>query len=114
LKGVIEEIGKRYRFAKAPANELDFDEQRSLAFKAGTFTGVRKVPVYVSLGIYNDGFVADTVSSTDESSEFLNDLRKWLDDTYGLAVPKERSVIYVSQIDFQSEVSLVNLSRRLE
>jgi hypothetical protein len=114
LKGVFEEIGKRYRFAKAPANELDFDEQRSLAFKAGTFTGARNVPVMVGLGIYNDGFVADTTSSTDEATEFLNDLAKWLNDTYGLAVPKERKVAYVSNIDFQSEVSLTNLNRRLE
>ena len=114
LKGVIEEIGKRYRFAKAPANELDLDEQRSLAFKAGTFAGVRKVPVIVGLNIYNDGLAADTVSSTDESTEFLLDLAKWLNDTYGLIVPKERRVLYLSQIDFQSEVSLTNLNRRLE
>jgi hypothetical protein len=114
LKAVIEEIGKRYRFAKAPANELDLDEQRSLAFKAGTFTGARKVSIIVGLNIYNDGLAADTVSSTDESTEFLLDLAKWLNDTYGLAVPKERRVIYLSQIDFQSEVSLINLNRRLE
>ncbi len=113
-KGVIEEIGKRYRFAKAPKNELDFDEQRSLSFKAGTFTGARNVPVMVGLNIYNDGMVADTTSSTDETTEFLNDLAKWLNDTYGLAVSKERRVIYLSQINFQSEVSLTNLNRRLE
>jgi hypothetical protein len=114
LKGVIEEIGKRYRFAKAPANELDFDEQRSLAFKAGTFTGARKIPIMVGLNIYNDGLVADTVSSTDESTEFLLDLAKWLNDTYGLTVPKERRVNLLSQIDFQSDISLTNLNRRLE
>jgi hypothetical protein len=114
LKGVIEEIGKRYRFAKAPTNELDFDEQRSLAFKAGTFTGARKVPVIVGLNIYNDGLVADTVASTDESTEFLIDLALWLNNTYGLAVPKERKVNFLSQVDFQSDVSLINLNRRLE
>ena len=114
LKGVIEEIGKRYRFAQAPKNELDFDEQRSLSFKAGTFTGARKVPIMVGLNIYSDGWAADTMSSTDEATEFLNDLMKWLNDTYGLAVPKERRVNYLSQIDFQSEMSLINLNRRLE
>jgi hypothetical protein len=114
LKGVIEEIGKRYQFAKAPKNEIDYDDQRSLAFKAGTFTGARGVPLVVGLSIYNDGFVADTVSSTDETTEFLLDLTKWLNDTYGLAVPKERGVKFLSQIDFQSEVSLINLNRRLE
>jgi hypothetical protein len=114
LRGVIEEIGKRYRFAKVPANQLDLDEKHSLAFKGGTFTGARSVPIIVSLNIYNDGFVADTMSSTDETTEFLNDLTKWLYDTYGLTVPKERRVLYLSQIDFRSDVSLTNINRRLE
>jgi hypothetical protein len=114
LKGVVEEIAKRYQFAKAPKNELDFDDQRSLPFKSGTFVGQRKVPLLVGLSIYSDGLVADTMSSTDESTEFLNDLAKWLSDTYGLTVPKERRVNYLSQIDFRSEASLINLNRRLE
>jgi hypothetical protein len=114
LKGVIEEIAKRYQFAKAPKNELDFDDQRSLSFKGGTFVGQRKVPILVGLNIYFDGFVADTMSSTDETIEFLNDLAKWLNDTYGLAVPRERRVNYLSQIDFRSDVPLVSLNRRLE
>jgi hypothetical protein len=114
LRGVVEEIAKRYQFAQAPKNELDFDDQHSLSFKSGTFVGQRKVPLLVSLNIYSDGLVADTMSSTDESTEFLNDLAKWLSDTYGLTVPKERRVNYLSQIDFRSEVSLINLNRRLE
>jgi hypothetical protein len=114
LKGVLEEIAKRYQFAKAPKDELDFDDQRSLSFKSGTFVGERKVPLLVNLNIYSDGWIADTMSSTDESTEFLNDLAKWLNDTYGLAVPKERKVNYLSYVDFHSEVSLTNLNRRLE
>jgi hypothetical protein len=113
LKGVMEEIGKRYQFAKTPKNELDFDEQRSLSFKSGTFLGQRKVPALVALNIYSDGIVADTMSSTDESTEFLTDLAKWLSDTYGLNVPKERKVNYLSQIDFQMEATLVDLNPRL-
>ncbi|SRR6266851_935026 len=114
LKGVVAEVTKRYQFAQAPKHELDFDDQRSLAFKGGTFVGQRKVPLLVALSIYSDGLVADTMSSTDESTEFLNDLAKWLSDTYGLNVPKERRVNYLSQIDFRSDVSLINLNRRLE
>lgn len=114
LKGVVEEITKRYQFAKAPRNELDVDEQKSLAFKGGTFVGRRKVPLLVGLSIYTDGFVADTMSSTDEATEFLDDLAKWLSDTYKLVVPKQRTVGYLSQIDFQSEVPLVGLNPRLK
>lgn len=112
LRGVLEEIGKRYQFAKTPKNEFDYDDQRSLAFKSGTFVGQRKVALFVNLGIYSDGFVADTMSSTDESTEFLDDLAKWLSDTYGLTVPKERRVLYLNQIDFRMETPL-GLSPRL-
>jgi hypothetical protein len=113
LRGVLEELGKRYQFAKTPKNELDFDDQNSLAFKSGTFVGQRKVSLLVGLNIYTDGIVADANSSTDESSEFLNDVAKWLQDTYGLTIPKERRVAYLSQMDFQWEVSLGNLNPRL-
>jgi hypothetical protein len=114
LRGVLEAITQRYQFVQAPKNELDFDAQRSLAFKAGSFTGRRNVPLIVGLNLYTDGIIADTMSSTDDSTEFLQDLAKWLNETYGLVVPKERRVGYLSQLDFQSDFSLLNLNRRLE
>jgi hypothetical protein len=114
LRGVLEQLAQRYQFVKAPKNELDLDDRRSLAFKGGTFIGRRKVPIMVGLDIYSDGVVADTTSSTDESTEFLDDLAKWLSDAHGLTVPKEHRVGYVSQVDFHSDVPLINLNRRLE
>jgi hypothetical protein len=114
LKGAIEEITRRYQFAKAPKNELDFDEQRSLSFKNGTFTGTRKVPLLLNFNVYSDGFVTDTMSSTEESAEFLNDLARWLKETYGLVVPRDHRENYLSQIDFHSDVSMINLNHRLE
>jgi hypothetical protein len=114
LTGVIEELAKRYQFATAPRNELDFDEQRSLSFKAGTFLGARGVPVLVGLNIYADGIVADTMSTTDESAEFLHDLSKWLDQSYGLVVPKQRTEDFLSQIDFKWDHSLEEINPRLE
>lgn len=113
LRGVLEEIAKRYQFAKTPKNELDFDEQHSLSFKSGTFLGQRKVPLLIHLNVYSDGIVADTTSDTDESTEFLNDVSRWLNDTYGLAVPKDRTEKYLSQIDFQMAAPLTVLNPRL-
>jgi hypothetical protein len=114
LKVVIEEIAKRYQFAQAPKNELDLDEKRSLAFKGGTFVGPRKVPIMVGLDVYNDGMVADTTSSTEESTDFLVDLTSWLAKTYNLMIPKQHAINFLSQIDFQMEASLIHLNRRLE
>jgi hypothetical protein len=106
LRGVIASIAERYQFAKAPKNELDIDDNR-LSFRSGAFSGKRGVPILVQLSIYNDGFVADCMSSTDESAEFLIDLATWLKNNHGLTVPQPPSEVnHLSQIDFESDMSL--------
>lgn len=101
LRGILSGIAERYQFAKAPKNELDTNESH-LAFRSGVFKGKRGVPILIQLSIYNDGFVADCMSSTDESAEFLADLATWVKDK-GLTVPQPHTVNHLSQIDFQSE-----------
>lgn len=114
LREVLQEVAKRYQFAQAPQNELPVNDKRSLEFKAGRFIGTRKVPIMVGLDLYNDGLVADTTSSTDESTEFLLDLTSWLAKTYNLIIPKQHSINFLSQIDFQMDASLTDLNRRLQ
>jgi len=104
LRGILAGIAERYQFAKAPKNELDLNDNH-LSFRSGAFTGKRGVPILVQLDIYNDGFVADCMSSTDESAEFLVDFATWLKGR-GLAIPQPNGVNHFSQIDFESEMSL--------
>jgi hypothetical protein len=104
LRGILAGIAERYQFVKAPKNELDIDENH-LAFRSGVFTGKRGVPILIQLSMYNDGFVSDCMSSTDESAEFLVDLSTWLKGK-GLTVPQPNAVNNFSQIDFQSDMSL--------
>jgi hypothetical protein len=113
LQVVIDGIRERYHFAQAPKHQLDLDERRGLLFKSGTFQTSKGTPVFVSFSIYNDGFVADTLSSTDDATEFLNDLTSWIREEYGLAVPTQIRMAYVGQIDFETEAELVLLSPRL-
>jgi hypothetical protein len=109
LRGVIASIAERYKFAKAPKNELDIEDNR-LSFRSGAFIGKRGVPILVQLSIYNDGLVADCMSSTDESAEFLVDLTTWLKNDHGLTVPQPSEVNHLSQIDFQSDMSLTTVN----
>lgn len=109
IRGVIEGIAARYTFAKAPKNELDINENH-LAFRSGAFTAKRGVPIAIQFSIYNDGFVADCMSSTDESAEFLHDLSAWLKTDHGLTVPPPTQINHFSQFAFQSDMSLAALN----
>jgi hypothetical protein len=109
LRGILVGIAARYQFAKAPKDELDISENH-LAFRSGVFTGKRGVPILIQLSIYNDGFVSDCMSSTDESAEFLADLSTWLRGQ-GLTVPQPNAVNNFSQIDFHSDMSLAAFPR---
>ena len=114
LQAVFVAIGKRYQFAKIPASPLDFNESKGLPFKAGTYTNSKGNPLLVLFTIFLDGFVAETMSSTDDANEFLVDLTEWLNQEFGLVVPVDVKKLWVSQIDYESDVSLINLNPQLE
>jgi hypothetical protein len=105
LRRVLEGIAERYKFVKAPKNELDIQDNH-LPFRSGVFIGKRGVPIVIQFSVYADGFVANCMSSTDESAEFLADLAMWLKNDHGLTVPEPSEVNHLSQIDFQSDMSL--------
>jgi hypothetical protein len=113
LQPVIDEIKRRYNFAKGPNNQLDFDERSALAFKAGTFMNPKGTPVLIGLSIYTDGFVADALSSTDDSTEFLVELMGWMTKEYGLSLPSKITKLYASNIDVETDAPLANLNPRM-
>jgi|SRR5579863_7518912 len=108
--GVFRKLSERYGFAKVPQHQLDLNEEKALAFKAGTFENSKRVPVLISFSIYGNGMVAESFSSTDDSTEFLVDLSGWLGSEFGLAVPSEVNRGYVSQLDVESETPLLMLN----
>src|ERR1700721_1488917 len=113
LEGVIEGIAKRYRFAKSPKNILDVDEQKGLPFKAGTFVNAKGTPLLINFTIHNDGLVVDTTSSTSDSTDFLIDLADWLDKEHHLTLPPRVRRGYVSQMDVECDIPLINLNPKL-
>jgi hypothetical protein len=113
LQGPLDKLKEKYQFAKAPKNVLDLDESQALAFKAGTFVNSKGVPLVVSLSIYQDGFVADTLSSTDDSTEFLVNMTDWVQKECNLVLPTDVKKGYLGQIHFECDVPLVALNSRL-
>jgi len=113
LQGVIDGLRDRYSFGQAPKHSGDVGTDNALAFKSGTFVNSKGVPILVSFSIFNDGFVADTLSSTDDSTEFLTTVTRWIQDEYGLSIPTEIKKVYVSQIDCECDTPMSALNPHL-
>jgi hypothetical protein len=111
-QGVLEPITTKYKFAKAPKNLLDVNEQKNLAFQLGTFVNSQNTSISITLTIYNNGISAETQSSTDDATEFLKELTSWIAREHGLAVPTDIKKGYVSQVEVECDTPLVALNPR--
>jgi hypothetical protein len=114
MQKAIEAIAKKYEFAKAPQSIGDLSNKKGLAFMAGTFLNSKRVPVLVTLNIYNDGVVVDTMSSTDDSTAFLTELTQWLNQEFGFQIPSHIRKGFFSQIDFECDVPMTKLNPKLD
>lgn len=116
IPSLVNDVVTRYKFSTFPKNPEDFDLQKGVMFQLGVFQGPDKDPVTAHLTIYNDGFVADTRSSTTDSDEFLEDGFNWLSKEYGYTPIQEiiRSKTYVSEVYVKMDKALNILNPKLE
>ena len=99
----IEEIKDRYSFLKTtPLAEVFRSENKGLELKYGAFRRQDDVSIEVSLAIHNDGLVAETMSSTEDSDLFLKDVLTFLSEKYETVPYSELPINkrYVSEIYF--------------
>ncbi|MFL6604785.1 MAG: hypothetical protein ACJ8R9_26095 [Steroidobacteraceae bacterium] len=107
LVPVIVGLAERYKFSKLPqANSLT-TQPLDLKFEGGVFVASDGTQVAVSLSILDDGIIADTRASTDESDKFLEDAASWASAEYGLPHYSEVGVdrLYVSELIVQLDLS---------
>lgn len=57
--------------------------------------------------------MAETVSSTDDSTEFLQEISAWIAKDYGFVLPPDVKKGYLSQVHVECDVPLRNLSPKL-
>lgn len=113
---LFQKLGERYQFAKIPKHPLDFNEQKALSFDSGTFINSQRLSVGVTFALWNNGVTAETISSTNDATEFLKDLFGWASAEYGLWIPSGNGLKkgYLSQVDVECERPIISINPTLE
>ena len=116
LTKLLTDLVTRYQFKKYPTNIFDLNSEKALRFEEGEFMNKEGNVISVSLGIYNDGVVSDTRSSTDDSIAFFKDVLSWIKAEHNLEFASENIVEtgYVSQLTLISDKKLAALNPKLE
>ena len=111
LAPILAPLVQRYKFINFPktAEQLTGNEFK---FESGQFTGQAGDKLVVDLTVYNDGLVADTRSSTEDSDLFVHDFMTWLYEEHGLLKYETivRKKAYVSELHVTCEQLLNNLN----
>jgi hypothetical protein len=113
---LIDWLKDAYNFTKAPSSPQDLDESKALVFTGGSFQVREEYFINVDLRIYNDGLIADTRSSTEDSEAFLKDMLESAAKEFNLVYSARmiRKKLYTSEIDVRTEGHLHNLNPKLE
>ncbi|MBZ5515687.1 MAG: hypothetical protein LAN62_12765 [Acidobacteriia bacterium] len=104
-----------YHFQKFPKSTADRDEHGGLAFSEGDFQ-IKEEIFDVAMSIYNDGLVATTQSSTDESEAFLVNVLDLACKEFSLKFDTSmiRRRMYLSEINVILDGSLSRINPNVE
>ena len=96
---LVKWLAGKYYFQKFPASTLDVNpENKTLEFSGGKFKSNGDY-LAVDLSIYNDGIVANTRSSTEDTDRFVREALENCVNEFGLNYPRIRKRIYLSEMD---------------
>jgi hypothetical protein len=104
-----------YKFKELPSEKEFAEPANGITFDNGEFTTKEGDIVSIRLSVFNDGLVADTRSSTNDSDAFLEDLLTRLSDSYNLPNYEQiiRKKIYASQVYATTDKSLEIINPKL-
>jgi hypothetical protein len=104
-----------YHFEKIPKSVDDRDPHGGWAFSKGDFQVKEEIFIDVDLAIYNDGLVATTYSSTDETEAFLANVLELAGKEYSLVFNPSmvRRKLYLSEVNVETKGSLSRISQAL-
>jgi hypothetical protein len=112
---IIDWLKDTYNFKEAPTTAADLESGKGLVFKDGQFQAREEVFVDVQLSIFNDGLVAKSSSSTEDTDKFLESVVNSVVIEFNLAFDPNmiRKRIYLSQLNVRFETPLGNVNPRL-
>jgi hypothetical protein len=114
---LLDWLREAYAFLKFPASFEDQEaDTKALAFLHGNFQLRDEYFIEADLRIYNDGLVADTRSSTDDTDLFLKDVVESATKEFSLNYQPSliRKRLYASELNVRCDHALNNLNPKLE
>jgi len=116
ILSLIAPVIAKYNFMQFPAKPEELDLSKGIIFVGGSFQKDPQNDIAIDLTIFNDGFIADTRSSTEDSDAFLEEFFSWIAIEFGLVPYQEilRSRVYVSELWVETDKSLNTLNPKLE
>lgn len=112
LPELLEWLKDSYSFSKAPSSITDLDDTKALAFIGGSFQVREEIFIDVDFRLYNDGLIADTKSSTEDSEAFLKDMLESAATEFKLSYQPDRvkRVLYVNEVNVTSPHNLEGIN----
>jgi hypothetical protein len=103
---IVSGIVDRFSFQKYPTTPEQFDESKGIEFLDGQWNGVN----VSKLTIYNNGFLVDTQSSTDDSERILIESLEWATKEFGITFDQKMIYRkrYLSDLVFSTDVPVLD------
>jgi hypothetical protein len=106
-----------YKFKKFPLPNEKLDETKGIKFEEGEFKNKEDETILIpSFTIYNDGFIADSRSSTKDSDEFMEEILTKAHDEFNMTHYEEviKRKNYLSQMFVSMDKSLESLNPKVK
>ena len=112
---VLEWLKDTYNFKVTPETAEAIEGKEGLQFKKGEYQAREEVFVDVELTIFNDGIVAKSSSSTEDTDKFLDNVISSLTAEFSLTFDSSmiRRKLYLSELNIKLEQPLPNLNAKL-
>ncbi len=103
---IVSGVVDRFSFQKYPTTPEQFDESKGIEFLDGQWNGVN----VSKLTIYNNGFLVDTQSSTDDSERILIESLEWATKEFGITFDQKMIYRkrYLSDLVFSTDVPVLD------
>jgi hypothetical protein len=112
---ILEWLKDRYDFKVAPETAEGIEAKEGLQFKKGAYQAREEVFVDVELSVFNDGFVAKSSSSTEDTDRFLDDVISSAVVDFNLTFDPSmiRRKLYLSELNIKLQQPIPNLNPKL-